>query len=917
MIIFGQATGGVGYVVDDQPIVQGSNGVDSIYFCVPSTSAFTQVEVYFTLPNGQQLGPYLMEQGAVIPYDDTTDLYGFAYILPQAITNYSGTLQVSCNMIVGESENTTTVVANVEISESAMPVLPDAPTTDVYTQILAALSNLSGRMTNAETAINTTIPALILADITTHNTDATAHPAIIGTGGIIDTKIATHNNSSTAHADIRSDISTVNSRVTTVAATLQANINTVESSLSEDIAEVAAAAANAQAAADSVVDIAQAAQDTADAAQTTANAAEVTANTANTNVEELLASVGEANGIASLGSDGKVPASQLPSYVDDIIQVWEISGNIPLSSSWFSATNGGLTPITPETTKIYVDQTSGTYYQHAFRWDGNIYVDMEHPDLAAYLKKDGTVLLDSTYIPTSSLGLVSKGYVDTAVSAETNARRAADTTLTDNLAAEITNREAADAQLLKESNGYNISTSHSAYSPQYGNIWADTDYIISLLDGFTYTTAGTCDMLISAEAKIVAYNAAPITNTSNTARIIASIDIINSRAVILWSDKVGTITFGSYSGTTTAIGWNYNSITVDGVLSLIVNSVTGQLLTWSGTTVTLAYDTKLVGLISSTQFRNDIRFTVDYTQNKIAVEAAARAADVTQLEAEIASSSGVMTQVDMNGTLTSGVITFTLDSTITTLTFTNNTEYVFHLSLPLTTITGDLPNSYTMVLQDSVGNTVNVLCITQQNGGVTSTVGDMCELQNYNASTGYSWYFRAIYKSYTENSTTYRTIYVYDITHESAQAMTGLDFYNGITNAILKAGTVVLCTSTYGTSYYQGHTYLITSSWSAGGLVLSAKDITSNYVFSNLTLLAEAWSADTTYADYPYKYTLSFAGAMTITSNDVPLVNPDLATIELGILAPVALASNGTLTLYASEIPSDNIIIPSIVIIKG
>ena len=66
--------------------------------------------------------------------------------------------------------------------------------------------------------------------------------------------------------------------------------------------------------------------------------------------------VGVANGVASLGTDGKVPAAQLPSFVDDVLEY----------------ENRGAFPTTGETGKIYVDITSGKTY----RWGGTTYVEI-------------------------------------------------------------------------------------------------------------------------------------------------------------------------------------------------------------------------------------------------------------------------------------------------------------------------------------------------------------------------------------------------------------------------------------------------------------------------------------------------------------------------------------------------------------
>lgn len=66
---------------------------------------------------------------------------------------------------------------------------------------------------------------------------------------------------------------------------------------------------------------------------------------------------GANNGVATLGSDGKVPSSQLPSYVDDVLEY--------VGQSNF--------PATGEDGKIYVDTTNNT----TWRWSGSQYVQIK------------------------------------------------------------------------------------------------------------------------------------------------------------------------------------------------------------------------------------------------------------------------------------------------------------------------------------------------------------------------------------------------------------------------------------------------------------------------------------------------------------------------------------------------------------
>jgi len=84
---------------------------------------------------------------------------------------------------------------------------------------------------------------------------------------------------------------------------------------------------------------------------------------------------GQANGVASLDSTGKVPTAQLPSFVDDVIDSYIVSGATALSAGWLSATDGG-TALTPETGKIYVVLSAGEYLNKTYRWSGSTYVEI-------------------------------------------------------------------------------------------------------------------------------------------------------------------------------------------------------------------------------------------------------------------------------------------------------------------------------------------------------------------------------------------------------------------------------------------------------------------------------------------------------------------------------------------------------------
>ena len=79
---------------------------------------------------------------------------------------------------------------------------------------------------------------------------------------------------------------------------------------------------------------------------------------------------GAAGGVASLDSDGKVPSTQLPSYVDDIVEGYYSGGK-------FYKEAAHTTEITGETGKIYVDLDTNLSY----RYGGSAYVQITSSDM--------------------------------------------------------------------------------------------------------------------------------------------------------------------------------------------------------------------------------------------------------------------------------------------------------------------------------------------------------------------------------------------------------------------------------------------------------------------------------------------------------------------------------------------------------
>ncbi|MFB0919747.1 MAG: phage tail protein, partial [Oscillospiraceae bacterium] len=107
----------------------------------------------------------------------------------------------------------------------------------------------------------------------------------------------------------------------------------------------------------------------ANAAQTAAEAASIP-----------LVKKGAANGVAELDYSGKVPTAQLPSYVDDVLDAYVVSGATAYTAGWLSLTNGGAA-LTPEISKIYIVLSDGDYQSKTYRWSGTTYAEIS-PSIA-------------------------------------------------------------------------------------------------------------------------------------------------------------------------------------------------------------------------------------------------------------------------------------------------------------------------------------------------------------------------------------------------------------------------------------------------------------------------------------------------------------------------------------------------------
>lgn len=140
--------------------------------------------------------------------------------------------------------------------------------------------------------------------------------------------------------------------------------------------------------------------------------------------------MGVASGVATLDTTGKVPTSQLPSYVDDVLEY----------------TSKSAFPATGETGKIYVDTATNITY----RWGGTAYTEISaslglgENSSTAYAGDKGKANADAISALQTRVGNVEdkNGKQDTAIQTAQGAAEAAQTTATQAKNAASANAEA-------------------------------------------------------------------------------------------------------------------------------------------------------------------------------------------------------------------------------------------------------------------------------------------------------------------------------------------------------------------------------------------------------------------------------------------------------------------------------------------
>lgn len=182
--------------------------------------------------------------------------------------------------------------------------------------------------------------------------------------GSVELFIAQHNSDNTAHTDIRNEVSTVGARATTAlnaTNTLQQSIDELNNILDNHDSRISDTEAHLT--------------DKNNPHNVTKS--QIGLSNVTNDAQVKRSEMGVANGVATLNSQGKVPASQLPSYVDDVIELPWGTSDPSLPEEGFSYYNSSSKKIRsytvsgweekyPESGKIYVNPDNNKIY----RWAG-------------------------------------------------------------------------------------------------------------------------------------------------------------------------------------------------------------------------------------------------------------------------------------------------------------------------------------------------------------------------------------------------------------------------------------------------------------------------------------------------------------------------------------------------------------------
>ena len=139
----------------NEAVYQGAAGANNIYLYAPFAQNLS-VEVAFVLPNNQILPPEPMTpvnlltngNSSVINSKSGAKYAAWQYTLPNSVTQIYGTVTVQFYVITSTNKRTPTSASSFIVGRGVPVELPETPDSDVYEQILAAISNIQSDLAN-------------------------------------------------------------------------------------------------------------------------------------------------------------------------------------------------------------------------------------------------------------------------------------------------------------------------------------------------------------------------------------------------------------------------------------------------------------------------------------------------------------------------------------------------------------------------------------------------------------------------------------------------------------------------------------------------------------------------------------------------------------------------------------------------
>jgi hypothetical protein len=268
---------------------------------------------------------------------------------------------------------------------------------------------------------------------------------------------------------------------------------------------------------------------------------------------------GAVNGLAELDGSGKVPSGQLPSYVDDVVEV----------------ANFASLPGTGESGKIYITLDNNL----TFRWSGSAYVEISASlalgelSTTAYRGDRGATAYTHSQLTSGNPHNVTKS--DVGLSNVVNS----DTTTTANITDSSNKRFVTDSEKTKLSNTSGTNTGNET-----------TSSIGALINGSTTATPNDTDLVATSESSLLkkitwssvksflkTYFDTIYTTTSSVASQITT--ALSGYATQSWVSSQGYIT-----SVITSLGYTPLNKAGDTISGDIGNTSTGFFRIPSGTT---------------------------------------------------------------------------------------------------------------------------------------------------------------------------------------------------------------------------------------------------------------------------------------------------------------------------------------------